>query len=265
MIDMHSHALFGVDDGPETIEESVQMLEAAIAAGFDEIVLTPHYMPHGKWQPDMETIQYNFDFLNRVKDKLGLPVKLYLGSEINYSYFLPDLICENKYKNYADNCYFLLETERRGASAEALIQTVKRFNDLGFSCILAHPERYDFIQDEVEVLEDFIKEGCLIQSNYLSLIDYYKKPTKDTLIQMLNKGYVHTLGSDAHQSEGYELYSKAQAIGKSVAGPKYWKEITEDNPYTLIHENKRIIPERHGIKTTYSSSLGNVDLSTILP
>lgn len=262
---MHSHALFGVDDGPQTIEESLQMLEAATQAGFDEIVLTPHYMPNGRWQTDMETIEYNFDFLNRVKDRLGLPVKLYLGSEINYSYSLPELVCENKYKNYADNCYFLLETERSGASAEALIQIIKRFSKMGFSSILAHPERYDFVQDEVDVLEDFIKEGCVIQSNYLSLIDYYRKPTRDTLIQMLNRGYVHTMGSDAHQSEGYELYEKAEAVGKSVAGPRYWKEITRDNPHALIHENRRIIPQRKGLKTTYSASLGDVDLDQILP
>ncbi len=254
MIDMHSHALFGVDDGAQTIGDSIGMIEAAKAAGFDEIVLTPHYMPYGKWHAPMEVVGRNFEILKRVVDKLGLGVELHLGSEINYEYAVPEQICEGAYKNYGESCYFLLETECFGASAQKLISGIKKFSDMGFGTIIAHPERYDFVQEDVDVLNDFIKEGALIQSNFLSLTDYYRKPVRATMIKMLEDGLVHTMGTDAHQKDMYERFGEAARTGKAVVGAKKWKEITEDNPRRILKENERFAAQR-APKVTFSSSL----------
>ena len=78
MIDIHTHLLFGVDDGPATIEESIEMLKVAKAQGVDAMILTPHYR-HGMFSYPNEQIKENFIALYEHAKKIG--VYLYLGTE----------------------------------------------------------------------------------------------------------------------------------------------------------------------------------------
>ena len=262
MIDMHNHILFDTDDGPKEIEESVRMIETAVEAGFDELMLTPHYFPNGPYLKTTKENTEKFELLKRVVEKAGIPVKLFLGSEIMYAYHVPDLVCSGDFKTLGDTCYFLLETQRRGATAEGLLGVVRKLEQMGFSSVFAHPERVDFVQEEPEILLDFISRGCLIQCNYLSLTDYYGPAPERTIRQLLEMGLVHTIGSDAHQKEAYELWPQADERGKAAAGEDSWKRITMDNPAKLL-AGEKLVTEAGPVRMTVSSYLGKTDLGII--
>lgn len=265
MIDMHCHSLYGVDDGAQTIEDSVRMLETAASVGFTEVVLTPHYMPYGPWQAPLCTVKKNADILKRVVDKAGIPIKLHLATEIQYEYQIPAQMCGDVYKSFADSCYFMIETQRKGASSEALMRCIKKFGAMGFGTILAHPERYDFVQEDPDILSELVKKGCIIQCNYLSLSGYYGKQTEDCVCALLRKKLVHTMGSDAHQAEGYELYPESAARGVQEAGEAYWNDLMQNNPQKILYsKEKPLLPEP--VPITVSSYLGraSTELGSIL-
>lgn len=262
MIDIHNHILYDTDDGPDQIEESVRMIEEAIDQGFDTLILSPHYFPNGPYLKTVAENQEKFDFLCRVVDKAGLPVKLYLGNEIMNAYRVPEMVCENVYKTMGDTCYFMLETQRKGASAESLLNTVRKFEQMGFSSLFAHPERIDFVQEEPSVLEDFIKRGCLIQINYLSLTGYYGEASRQAAEEILRLGLAHFAASDAHQKEQFSYYPQAEEAALKIVSAETWDELTRTNPLKLL--NGEPITDKHQpVRMTVSSYIARDNLDFI--
>ena len=242
MIDMHNHVLFGVDDGAQCIEDSVAMLDTAKSVGFTGAVLTPHYMCYQNFTSPVAENEKRLAQLKEVIRRLGLEMELYLGSELLYEYKLGDLLDTGAFKPLGNTRYFLVETIRHGGSEASLMNFINRLKAAGYETVFAHPERYDFIQEDPNVLLDFMKKGCLIQSNYLSLTGYYGAKAKDTLKIMLAHDMVQLMGSDAHQAEGYALYPNAEAEGVAIVGEEKWQEIVCTNPKILLSGERKLVP-----------------------
>ncbi|MDO4287976.1 MAG: capsular biosynthesis protein [Eubacterium sp.] len=242
MIDMHNHVLFGVDDGAQSLEDSVAMLDKAREVGFTGVVLTPHYMCYQNFTSPVAENEKRTAQLREVLRRIGLEMDIYLGSELLYEYKLGELIDTGAFKPLGDTKYFLVETIRHGGSEAGLMNFIQRLQTLGYQAIFAHPERYDFVQEDPNVLIDFMKKSCLIQSNYLSLTGYYGPRAKDTLKIMLEHDMVQLLGSDAHQVEGYALYPNAAAEGISVIGQEKWQQIVCTNPDILLKGERQLVP-----------------------
>ena len=92
MIDMHNHVLYGVDDGAQSIEDSVEMLFKAKEVGFSGVVLTPHYMCYQNFTSPVAENKKRYEALKKILERAGLELDLYLGSELLYEYKLVDLI-----------------------------------------------------------------------------------------------------------------------------------------------------------------------------
>ncbi len=106
MIDIHSHLLFGVDDGPDTLEESVQMLKDAKSQGIDAIILTPHYR-HGMFPHRKEQIKTNFEKLKKYSKKYG--IQLYLGTEYHVNSRMVEYLESGRCSSLAGTKYVLTE------------------------------------------------------------------------------------------------------------------------------------------------------------
>lgn len=231
MIDMHSHILCGVDDGAQTLDESLAMIDLAAETGFDTLVLTPHYMSYKNYTSSPEQ---NEAILDTIRANARKDVTLVLGNELLYDYKLRQAYENHAFRAIGDTDYYLIETTREGGSAIALQSFMHYLHKHGKKTILAHPERYDFVHDDPNVLLDFMEQGTLIQSNYLSLIDYYDRATTRTLKIMLEHDMVQLMGSDAHQTEGYELYPRAEKVGKALIGDEKWHTLFETNPRKVL-------------------------------
>ncbi|MDB4859783.1 hypothetical protein OAH62_02795 [Candidatus Marinimicrobia bacterium] len=200
MIDFHNHFLPDVDDGPKTMEESILMLKNAIQNGITEVVQTVHFQ-----HPKMEGKNVDYSYLkNKVFDvenelrKQNLTIKIHLSSEV---FYLPNLveISNNPLLTIGDGKYMLIEFKPNIYP----INYEKEFYDLqsvGITPIIAHPERYRFIQQNLSILDVWKNRGFVIQLDAGSLIGHFGEKIKDLSIKMIENGYVHLLGSDAHNS-----------------------------------------------------------------
>lgn len=234
MIDMHNHILYGVDDGAQTIDDSLAMIYKAAELGFDTLVLTPHYMVYKNFTSPVEKNRERLAEIREATARCGIPMTLILGNELLYEYELVNRIDDGVYIPVGKTKYFLIETTRLNGTDLGIQNFIRKLNQRGYKAVLAHPERYDFVQSDPNVLIDFISQGVLIQSNYLSLLDYYDQRTTETIKIMLEHHMVHMMGSDAHQTEGYELYPDAERAGIEIVGKDGWRRLMEDNPRKFL-------------------------------
>lgn len=234
MIDMHNHVLYGVDDGAQTVEDSIEMLSKAKEVGFSGVVLTPHYMCYQNFTSSVEENKKRCAVLQEILRRANIDLTLYLGSELLYEYRLVDLVDQGQFTTLGDTDWFLIETIRHGGTSEGVQNFIQKLKQKGYKAIFAHPERYDFVQDDPNILLEFMKNGVLIQCNYLGLIDYYGEPSRKTLEIMLRHNMVQLMGSDAHQVEGYGRYAEAKKAGISLVGEENWQKIMCRNPELLI-------------------------------
>ncbi len=231
MIDMHSHILFGTDDGSSSIEESVQMAKEAFEAGFKTIVATPHYL-----EPQfVKTVSQNTDTINELKQALkeyDIPIDLYLGNEIYITHSIEDLINHEKAKTLAGSDYVLFELPlfQKLDGAAQIIRNLP-YDHL----ILAHPERYYLVQKDIHYLDEFIEMGVLMQCNYESILGKYGFAAKHTMKKMLKKHMVDLLATDAHRmnSTYTRMFQIEQKLLKVIKSD-YYEFLTNDNPKAIL-------------------------------
>lgn len=174
MIDFHSHILPGIDDGSRNMEQSIQILKEAKEAGFSKVISTSHYMEEyfecdeAKRRELLDNLQKNIDGID-----------LYLGSEIYITNNIVDLIKENSASSINDTKYVLFEFPLAETKPMNDKEVIYRLIENGYVPIIAHPERYPFIQKDPNYLFELSDMGALFQANYGSIIDMYGSKAKD--------------------------------------------------------------------------------------
>ncbi len=195
--DIHSHILFGIDDGATCIDESVEMLKKAEAQGVKKVFCTPHY------RPDMTNYDINFALLEDKVRCEGIDIKLCKGVEILCTErSLTEVIRNIKNssaKTMNNSNYVLLEMIPYMSAEEifACVKTVTEYTDK--TVILAHIERYSNLYGRTEVLSCLKEMGCLFQVNAYSLKGEREKVICDFARKLLMDKTVDFIGSDAHR------------------------------------------------------------------
>ncbi|MDD4507876.1 MAG: capsular biosynthesis protein [Eubacteriaceae bacterium] len=241
MIDMHCHVLYDVDDGSKSEEQSMEMLRAAESVGFKGIVLTPHYMSYTHFISPVSENRKRHRRLNQLIKREGLNLRLYLGNEVFYE---PDLLPDlerGEFTTLNKGSYFLVETMRHDANKDHFLDFLYRIQIKGYETIVAHPERYDFVQDDPNVLLDYLDRGNLLQVNALSLIGFYGKYAQKTAEIMLDCNMAQFLSSDAHMTKAYELMPKALDRALEIVGPRVLKRLMLTNPTIALGAKGNIV------------------------
>jgi protein-tyrosine phosphatase len=196
MYDIHCHILPGVDDGPSTIAEAVEIARAAEQAGIQVIVCTPHYIDDNYKSGS----EYNLTILNSLKKAIELNsigIELYLGNEI---YITPDII------ELLDMNIIVTLNNSRYILIEMPIHNKPLFTDdvifklrlRGLVPVIAHPERYEWVISNPKELSNIIDKGCLMQLNTASINGYYGDRVRKAAKTLIMENYIHLLGSDSH-------------------------------------------------------------------
>lgn len=238
MIDMHSHVLPGIDDGSYSIEESINMIKEAYEEGFSDIVSTSHYIEesYNANKKDRE------DLINLLIDRLkeeNINVNIYNGAEAYVATNMPELIQEEKLPTINNSKYLLMELPMNSE----ILYLENIINDLqanGIIPIIAHPERYSYVQKNPKMLYELIEQGVLFQANYASIIGKYGRDAEKTIKKLLKMDIIHFLGSDAHRSRS--IYTEMGVITKKlikVIGKDKFTLLSEENPKKVL-ENENI-------------------------
>lgn len=234
MIDLHSHILPNIDDGAQTLEESVNMMRASESVGVTDVLATPHTYeePSGT---DIIKIKNRFSELTRALVREGIRTRLHLGAEIYMHPNLPTIV--DKYPELTINGakrFVLVEFPAREVPfyAENIIfELAVR----GIIPVIAHPERCLGIQKKPEILVHLIENGALTQMNAGSLLGHYGWQAQKTAKKCLKLNLIHTMASDMHRvpRKGHPMVDAKKAVLKYVDEQTYFRMI-QTTPESFI-------------------------------
>ena len=229
MIDFHSHILPQTDDGAISIEETINILKEAKRVGFSKVISTSHYL-EGYYESDENERN---DLLNKIKQE-NVGIELYLGSEIYVSENMLEFLKEKKASSINNSRYVLFELPMGNETVLAK-EMIYRLIENNYVPIIAHPERYSYVQDNPEYVNELLDMGAMLQSNYGSIIGLYGKKAEKTVKKLLKENLVQFLGSDVHREEHvYIFMPKILKKLKKIISSEKLKELTEINPQKVL-------------------------------
>jgi len=199
MIDIHAHILPGVDDGPETLEESIQLVEMAIEEGITDIVVTPHaYSP--QFDVPKEKVYEKLNLLIKEINDRNLSIQLHAGQELRIQDVLAHKLEVGEALSLGGSKYVLVELPS-GAVPAYTVNIIQQILNLNKVPIIAHPERNRAIAEKPSRLERLINHGALAQVTAGSLSGHFGKGVQKLSLQLVEANLVHCYGSDVHSAK----------------------------------------------------------------
>lgn len=234
-IDIHSHILYGVDDGAQSFEESMEMLRLAFRDGIRQIILTPHNKPMRNNVIPEQMAEMRERLQNQAK-KEGMEITLYLGNEIYYRSSLLEDVEEGKAVTMTGSAYTLIEYNPMEAYAgirKGMYETLSG----GLIPILAHVERYDCLMHETGYVKELVDMGCFIQVNAGSIMGEFGLSTRLMVRKLLKQRLVHFVATDAHNTGKRKpcLSASAEYVAAKY-GTEYQRQLFYENPRHIIED-----------------------------
>ncbi|MBN2364079.1 hypothetical protein JXL83_08105 [candidate division WOR-3 bacterium] len=246
MIDIHCHLLPGVDDGPETWEETIELLSILEKAGFTKIVATPHSWGASFYHGKIELlVKKTMEMLSALK----IEMSVFRGTEI---YFEDSAVFEETFHSclsLASSKFLLVEF--------GFLNAVQRYEEFRFSAetngygvIIAHPCRYTVLG--MNKLENLVSHGSLIQVNLGSLSGKYGGAAQKKSKRILEAGICHFLATDSHGPNSFKNSLAAEIEeAKRILGEKAFNVLMSENPEKIFSGEKpsSIMPVEIRLKT----------------
>jgi protein-tyrosine phosphatase len=208
MFDIHCHILFGVDDGSSNFAESQAMLHAARNVGINHIVCTPHYRGRNT---DRQRVAENYHTLRTFAQKQGF--EMALGFEV-YWEALADIGAEGALDLCIENTNLLLLEFSCGSLPANWQRIIFDLQGRGIQPIIAHPERYRPIQNNIDIAVEMKNMGCFLQLSGNFAVGGLLSGSRKTAIKLLESNLIDYVASDAHSVEDYADYKKALEIAR---------------------------------------------------
>ncbi len=230
MIDLHCHILFGVDDGPQRLEDSLALARALVADRVTRVVATPHIL-----EPPL-SVAAIAEGITRLEEEFAarnIALRLIPGGENHYT--IP--VEEMRTHSINGGRYLLLEFPHSNFPTSAR-DIVFQLRTAGLIPIIAHPERNADLLRDPDLLQPLIEQGALGQLTAASLAGDFGSPARQCARYMLKKGLAHFVATDAHGADWRPprmqpgLKEAAKLLGKEAA-----RKLMIENP-ELVIENR---------------------------
>lgn len=203
-VDVHAHVLPSLDDGPDTVEESLRIIEGLVAQGVQKIIATPHVMGN-YYRNTPELIEKQAQLMRQVIRQREIPVTLEVAAEYYLDeYLMEQLRQEKPLITFGKAKYLLFETPFIQEPPE-LDECIKLMIKQGYRPVLAHPERYLYLQRSFDLTREIHRRGVLFQININSFTGYYSRQTQLFAEVMTDFHIVDFLASDIHRLNQLEL------------------------------------------------------------
>lgn len=198
MVDIHTHILPGVDDGSQTLDDSLMMADLAVESGVRTMIATPHSNQIGHFENyNGEELQQRFQMLQEAITREKIPLRIERGMEIFASEDIPEKLKKDKLIPLGGSRYVLVEFpfQEEPEEIHAVLDDILR---CGRVPVIAHPERYYCCQDWPVFLWDWLEMGCLAQINKGSVFGRFGRHAEAAARVFLDNNMVHFIASDAH-------------------------------------------------------------------
>ena len=215
IIDLHSHLIPGVDDGAQTLEQSIELARQAVDEGVEHMVLTPHHR-NGKYINYKSDVLETANTLQEAYKQANVNLKVYASQEIRLTdKFLDDLYNGDLLSLDAIGKYFLVEfpSDRVPSMANDVLSELISG---GMIPVIAHPERNHELATNLHRLYELIDMGCLSQITTSSYSGYYGDKLVEQSRAIIQHNLAHILASDVHHIQHRPM--NVQASFKRLVG-----------------------------------------------
>jgi len=234
MIDIHAHILPGIDDGPATLEESLEMARIAVKDGIHTMIATPHCLNglYFNWRTD---ILRACEQLNSALKKQEIPLTLLPGSEVRLSPEILEEIKKGRLMTLNDTGRYLSLELPDQFLPQSINLLINRLKERDITPIITHPERNLAIQHNIELLHEFISAGALIQITAGSLTGKFGPVVLKCCQRLVESDMAHFMGTDAHSptSRPPTLFAAFKKLS-SLLGEKRAKKMMSEAPNAML-------------------------------
>ena len=206
--DMHSHLLPGIDDGAEDLETSVELIRGLQDLGYRKLITTPHII----WDLYKNTptiINEKLDLVRKALKDKGIDVELTAAAEYFLDEHVEELLKKKEPLLTVSGNKVLIEFSMIFPSMNAKDVLFDMLMS-GYQPIIAHAERYQYLQQNKEFYDELKDMGCLLQLNILSLYGHYGRTVRELAEYLLAKGFYDLVGTDLHHSRHLEELKHAE-------------------------------------------------------
>ena len=230
MIDIHSHILPGLDDGPATLEECVVMVRLAVETGTTDIVASPHASLEFQYDPAVVD-----EKIAELAAACGPVPRIYRGCDFHLTYDnIQDALARPATYTINRRCYLLVEFSEL-LIAKSSDEIFARMREAGIVPVITHPERNWLLQQRVGQLEAWVAAGCCLQVTAQSLLGRFGREARDCAWQLLRRNLAHFVASDAHdpQDRTPRLDLAYQQIARKL-GEAHAERVLVGNPRAAL-------------------------------
>lgn len=236
MIDLHSHILPELDDGAQNLRESLSMARMAVESGVTAMVATPH-CAHDRTRD----VAAAWQLLQQALAENEIPLKLFPGMEIFGTRETAQLLMEGKLFTLNGSRYPLIEFSFRSDGVEET-RILRSVCKAGFRPVVAHPERYSYLQSDPRLVNRWYRMGCLLQVNRGSLLGRFGSQAQHMGFELVERGFATAVASDAHSSRVRTPWMEdVRDLLLRDISPRCARALLLDNPKKIL-KNEEIPP-----------------------
>ncbi len=209
-IDIHSHLLEGIDDGVQTLEQAEEIVRYFGHLGYSKLITTPHVISDS-YRNTPQIIREKLSELRRYLKEVDIDMEIEAAAEYYLDDYVFKLVEQDKEMLTFGKKYLLFETnfltEPLNLKEFIFMASVK-----GYKLVMAHPERYQYFYQNFEKASDLMDRGVLFQININSIAGHYGNQVQSVAKKLIDRGWVHFLGSDCHHIQHAKLIEEAQSM-----------------------------------------------------
>jgi len=234
MIDVHLHLLPGVDDGPVDLAAALALARDCCAGGTSMVAATPHY---DEWTraalPDAATAVDRVCRLQAELDRAAIPLRVLVGGEAFLTPDLPRQVREGRVPTIAGTSWLLVETAVQ-QMPPYLAHVVFELQTMGIMPLLAHPERYHWLQRHPDVLGELVAKGVRAQVTAASLTGRAGREQQALAQTFVRRGFVQIIATDWHKAGSGSSLREGYAAAVALVGEERARRLVETHPGLIV-------------------------------